>query len=120
MMIYFLYSASGYLTIGCYKDSSRRAIRTLEGSAHEALRNPYKIRRNPITKCAQAAIRAGYSMFAVQNGGQCFASDTAAKTFDKYGKSTACKSDGEGGRYSNQVYVLSKGKQLVTVPAECN
>ena len=79
------------------------------------------MRLNRITKCAQAAMKAGYSMFAVQNGGQCFSSGTAAKTFDKYGKSTACKSDGEGGRKANQVYFLTKGRLLVTpIPAEFN
>ena len=46
-------------------------------------------------------------MFAVQNGGWCAASATAAKTFDKYGKSTACKDDGEGGPWGNQVYVIN-------------
>ena len=54
-------------------------------------------------------MRKGYRMFAVQNGGWCAASATAHKTFDKYGKSTACKSDGKGGGWANQVYVI-KGK----------
>ena len=66
----------------------------------------YVSRKNPIAKCAVAAMRAGYSMFAVQNGGQCAASATAPKTFDKYGKSTACGSNGEGGGWANQVYLL--------------
>ena len=54
-------------------------------------------------------MRKGYVMFAVQAGGWCAASATAPQTFDKYGKSTACKSDGEGGGWANQVYVI-KGK----------
>ena len=45
-------------------------------------------------------------MFAVQNGGWCAASATASQTYDKYGKSTACKDDGEGGPWANQVYEL--------------
>ena len=48
-------------------------------------------------------------MFAIQNGGWCAASATAHKTFNKYGKSTACRSDGKGGPWANQVYVI-KGK----------
>ena len=48
-------------------------------------------------------------MFAVQHGGWCAASATAYKTFDKYGKYGACQSDGEGGPWANQVYVI-KGK----------
>ena len=45
-------------------------------------------------------------MFAVQNGGWCASSSTAPQTFDKYGKSAACKADGEGGPWGNQVYVI--------------
>ena len=52
-------------------------------------------------------------MFAVQHGGWCAATATAPQTFDKYGKSTACRSDGEGGAWANQVYVI-KGKCLST------
>ena len=66
----------------------------------------YSFRTNPIAKCAVAAMRAGYSMFAVQNGGECFASATAPQTYDKNGKSTACNDDGEGGPYANHVYQL--------------
>ena len=71
----------------------------------------YSSRTAPITKCALAAMRAGYSMFAVQNGGRCAASATALQTFDKYGISTACKNDGEGGPSANQVYLI-KGETL--------
>ena len=45
-------------------------------------------------------------MFAVQDGGWCAASATAAKTYDKYGKSTACRSGGKGGQWANQVYIF--------------
>ena len=51
-------------------------------------------------------MRAGYKMFAVQNGGWCASSATAPMTFGKYEKSTACKQDGEGGPWANQVYFL--------------
>ena len=97
-----------YETIGCYKDTVKRAITILEGK-DPILDGSYGSRKNPIAKCAKAALRKGYTMFAVQNGGQCAASATAAHTFDKYGKSAACKADGEGGIWANQVYVL-KGK----------
>ena len=56
-------------------------------------------------------MRAGYSMFAVQNGGWCASSRLAEETFNKYGRSSACRSDGEGGPWANQVYEL-KGKLL--------
>ena len=94
----------GYKTIGCYKDTSNRAIPTLE-DADAVLDGSYPSRKSPIAKCTVAAMRKGYSMFAVQNGGWSAASATAPQTFEKYGKSSACKSDGEGGGGANQVYV---------------
>lgn len=66
----------------------------------------YFVRANPIAKCAAAAMRRGFHMFAVQNGGWCAASETAQNTFDKYGESSACKSDGEGGPWANEVYYI--------------
>ena len=36
-------------------------------------------RENPIAKCAVAAMKQGYKMFAIQNGGWCAASKTAQK-----------------------------------------
>ena len=97
--------SSGYETIGCYKDTGNRAIPIIEGS-DPVLDGSYGSRKNAIAKCAVAAMRKGYSMFAVQNGGHCQASATAPQTFDKHGKSTACRSDGEGGSWANQVYVI--------------
>ena len=99
---------SGYETIGCYKDRSSRAVKTLEGT-DAILDGSYVSRKHAIAKCAMAAMRKGYNIFAVQDGGWCAASATAAQTLNKYGKSTACRSDGEGGGWANQVYVI-KGK----------
>ena len=63
-------------------------------------------------------MRAGYSLFAVQNGGWCAASATASQTFDKYGKSTACKADGEGGPWANQVYVMKGNwREMINIMA---
>ena len=110
LLIYVIFCIClAYETIGCYKDTSNRAIQPLEGK-FSILDGSYGSRKNAIAKCAVAAMKAGYSMFAVQNGGWCAASATAAKTFDKYGKSTACRSDGEGGPWANQVYVIKAGK----------
>ena len=96
--------------MGCYNDTSNHAIQIIEGK-DSILDGSYSSRLNPITKCAVAAMGAGYSMFAVQDGGQCAASATAPQTFDKYGISTACKADGEGGPSANQVY-LTKGENV--------
>ena len=103
-MLYVLISP-GYDSVGCYKDTSSRAIRTMEGT-DPILDGSYSTRANPIAKCAAAAMRAGYKMFAIQNGGWCAASATAPRTFDKYGKSTACKADGKGGPWANHVYFV--------------
>ncbi|XP_078374644.1 uncharacterized protein LOC144658165 [Oculina patagonica] len=100
-----VYLIKNYIPVGCYKDTSTRAIQIMEGK-DSVLDGSYKSRKNPIAKCAVAAMRAGYTMFAVQNGGQCAASATAPKIFDKYGASTACKADGEGGPWANQVYLI--------------
>ena len=102
----FVSSYLGYDVVGCYKDQESRAIRELEEKDRAILDEEYKSRKNPIAKCAVAAMRAGYSMFAVQDGGQCVASATASQTYDKYGKSTACEDDGEGGAWANQVYTI--------------
>ena len=95
----------GYVPVGCYKDTLNRSIQIIEGK-DSILDGSYSSRSVPIAKCAVAAMRAGYSMFAVQDGGQCAASATSLQTFDKYGKSTACKADGEGGPSANQVYLI--------------
>jgi len=48
----------------------------LEGK-DSILDGPSSSRTNPIAKCAVAAMKRGYHMFAVQLGGQCFSSATA-------------------------------------------
>ena len=110
-VIPFTASSLHYETIGCFQDRSSRAIPTLEGQ-DSILDGSYIAREDPIEKCYQAAKKRGFHVFAVQNGGWCAASSSAAKTFDKYGKSSACKSDGEGGPGANQVYII-KGKRTV-------
>lgn len=102
-----VYLMKEYEVVGCYKDKQDRAIETLEGK-DSILDGAYNSRANPIAKCALAAMRQGYSMFAVQNGGWCAASATALQTFNEYGKSTDCKADGEGGPWANNVYILRR------------
>ena len=114
ILLLIVHCCLGYDEVGCYKDTGSRAIPTLEGK-DSILDGSYSSRTNAIAKCAVAAMRAGYSMFAVQDGGWCAASVTAPQTYDKYGKSTACKGDGEGGPWANQVYKL-EGKSNTYVP----
>ena len=116
-MAHFL--SSDYERFGCYKDTSNRAIPFLEG-VDPILGGSVRYRENPIAKCAVAAMRKGYSMFAFQSGGWCAASATAPETFDKYGNSTACRSDGESGARANQVYVIKGISQSVLNPVQEN
>lgn len=63
-------------------------------------------RKNAIAKCALVARKNGFHMFAVQSGGLCAGSLSAIETFNKYGKSSDCNDDGEGGHFANSVYVI--------------
>jgi nucleotide exchange factor SIL1 len=46
----------------------------------------------------------GYNVFAIQDGGQCFGLNIEAITYNKYGASSDCLSDGKGGPMANEVY----------------
>ena len=94
------------MPLGCWKDDIPRALSSLEGKS--AILNEHYTRRvNPIQKCHDAAVEAGYSIFAIQDGGQCFSSADAKSKYKKYGRSTACSSDGLGGPMANNVYEIS-------------
>ena len=79
-----------------------RAIATLEGQ-DQLLDGSYPNRKDAIHKCFLAADRRGFQVFAVQNGGQCLSSATAAETYNKYGEANGC-SEGKGGYLANSVY----------------
>ena len=49
-------------------------------------------------------------MFGIQDGGFCATSATAHETYNKYGESQDCKSDGKGGPWANQVYRFPERK----------
>ena len=90
--------------IGCFRDTGRRAVATMEGKSH-LLAGHYRRRRDAIRKCALAAERRGYRVFAIQHGGWCAASRTAYRTYSKYGRSNRCR-NGKGGPWANDVYFL--------------
>ena len=90
--------------IGCFRDTDRRAIATMEGRSR-LLRGPYNRRRDAIRKCASAAYKRGYRVFALQNGGWCASSRNAFRTYARYGRSKRCK-NGKGGPWANDVYFL--------------
>ena len=54
----------------------------------------------------------GYTVFAIQDGGQCFGSPTAQSTYAKYGTSTKC-SHGKGGPMANNVYRMKNGRYIL-------
>ncbi|XP_077968095.1 uncharacterized protein LOC144422133 [Styela clava] len=96
-------SAFAYNSIGCFKDTGRRAIPQADGR-FPTLKGNYQRRSNAIQKCAKVASDKGYKVFSVQNGGWCATGPNAHTTYNKYGPSNACKGDGKGGPWANQVY----------------
>ena len=97
-----------YEAVGCYtEDTVNRAIETLEGNdpVLDGGSKGAQIRKNPISKCAVAAMRQSYKIFALQDGGLCAASATAENTYKKYGRSNACLGGG-GGPMANDVYAI--------------
>ena len=92
--------------MGCYRDGPDRAIPTLEEADTILDGSHYQSRQNAIVKCAVAARRRDFKVFALQDGGWCASSATAWDTFYKYGQSLDCKEDGEGGGWANNVYVF--------------
>lgn len=99
--------------IGCFRDTGKRAISTLEGRSF-LLTGSYRSRRYAIEKCAQAAYKRGYKLFAVQHGGWCAASRNGHRTYARYGKSNKCR-NGKGGPWANDVYVLRGGFPVVNL-----
>ena len=92
-------------SLGCYKDTGRRAIPPMDG------RNPlvkgfYRRRADAILKCALVALRFGFPVFAIQNQGWCATGPRARVTYRKYGRSNRCK-NGKGGPWANDVYQIT-------------
>ena len=108
-----------YTNLGCWRDTSNRAIPTLEGIASN-LDGKYWTRQNALEKCYQAAKQRGHEVFAVQNGGWCASSPIALNTYKKYGTTNTCKPDGEGGPWGNQVYRIPSGKYRLCYPRSMN
>ncbi|XP_078700177.1 uncharacterized protein LOC144926966 [Branchiostoma floridae x Branchiostoma belcheri] len=97
----------GYISLGCWSDTPDRAIPTLEGTDPLLDGSDYHSRTNALEKCFQVALSRGLTVFAVQDGGWCAGSADAHRTYNKYGRSTACAADGEGGTLANEVYQIT-------------
>ncbi|XP_039258359.2 uncharacterized protein LOC120334906 [Styela clava] len=89
--------------LGCWIYAWNDSIPTLEGSS-SVLDGHYSQRSNAVEKCAKVAMRQGYDIFAIQDGGRCVSSRDARRRFAKLGQSEHCRSDGKGGSWVNQVY----------------
>ncbi|KAI8516969.1 hypothetical protein Bbelb_055500 [Branchiostoma belcheri] len=101
-----------YTSLGCWSDSADRAIPTLEGT-DPRLDGKYRKRTDPIGKCYQVARSRGFTVFGVQDSGQCFGSADAHNTYNKHGPSIKCKADGEGGPWALEVYQITDPLPLV-------
>ena len=85
----------------------------LEGKDPEVLDGNYTLRTDAIGKCALAAIRGGWEVFAVHDGGFCFADYDLVPTFIKHGISEDCKSDGKGGSAAVNAYIIGGVQGMV-------
>ncbi|XP_046858972.1 uncharacterized protein LOC124452464 isoform X4 [Xenia sp. Carnegie-2017] len=95
---------SGFHSLGCWKDTWARALRVLERRHRLLMDVNYKLREDPLRKCAIAALDNKMELFAIENGGQCLGDSEISLSYRKYGKTTTCKEDGYGGPWGMQVY----------------
>ena len=95
-----VFSEIDYVSLGCYKHGPGSMMTVLEDP--EVLDGNYKLRADAVGKCALAASKRGYNVFAAQDGGLCLVGDS----FNKYGISQDCKSDGKGGPEAINVYII--------------
>ena len=92
--------------MGCWKDTADRAIQPVE-KQFPALQDNYWTRAEPLGKCLAATMCLSNNVFSLQNGGWCATTGDAQDTYQKFGASAACKPDGAGGPWGNQVYKIN-------------
>ncbi|KAJ7386548.1 hypothetical protein OS493_008685 [Desmophyllum pertusum] len=97
-------------SLGCFKDTGRRAIPGVDGR-YPIVRGYYRRRKDAIQKCASVALKLRHKVFAVQHQGWCATGPKAHLTYRKYGRSNRCR-NGKGGPWANDVYVVS-GKRVL-------
>jgi len=97
------YAPSIYNYIGCYADQPNRAVPNYQGTV------------SSVNECGQIAISNKQSVFAVQDGNQCFTSNEPEyATQYGYLMSNTSKCFPMGGVWANQVYV--KNGQYISPP----
>ena len=103
--VLFAHADTPYRYKGCWKDSyPDRALEPAEGNS-SFLDGDYPFRENATMKCFETARNWSRPIFAVQDGGQCF-TEAPGQSYDKYGPSSDCKDDGEGGPMANDVFEI--------------
>nr|XP_039252593.1 uncharacterized protein LOC120329867 [Styela clava] len=107
-----------YRPVGCFKDTGKRAIDTVE-KRYVDLHDNYQHRQDAIGKCARIAASLGNSVFALQNGGWCATSSSASSTHNKYGYSQDCQDHGKGGPWANAVYEITSVAKITLERLGC-
>ncbi|XP_039274067.2 uncharacterized protein LOC120348022 [Styela clava] len=97
-----LLSPGAWTNLGCWADDP--SDEAIWPPVDHFLELDLLSRKKPIKECAEFAYSRGYSVFALQNGGICYTSSNAEKTYTKHGSSAACGTNGKGGVNANQVY----------------
>ena len=92
-------------SLGCYRDTGRRAIPQMDGRSI-LVKDYYRRRADAILKCALVAMKHLWPVFAVQHQGWCATGVRAHMTYRKYGRSNRCR-NGKGGPWANDVYRIS-------------
>ncbi|NDB83587.1 MAG: hypothetical protein EB127_12820 [Alphaproteobacteria bacterium] len=87
-----VYGPTQFTHMGCFNDSSKRAIPKFVGKVNNKL------------DCEELALKHGADVFGLQYGGQCFVGNHKVDAhFKKYGKKDYCPA--LGGGWSQQVYL---------------
>ncbi|PFX16802.1 52 kDa repressor of the inhibitor of the protein kinase, partial [Stylophora pistillata] len=113
-----VYYIKGHKNVGCYEfDKTNRFTRVLSKSDVIMQESHSPQRESFISKCAAAAVRAGYRLFAVQNSNKCMATGTAPQKIEKLTESNECGSTGSFQIYTirekGHRHVLSRRQNLV-------
>ena len=95
-------------SLGCWRDTGNRAI-----SGGIRIRNGM----GTVANCQAFADTRGWTVFAMQNGNECFTAINAKDTYQKYGKSKKCRSTGLGGPWAHNVYEIVSNQYKTGIKA---
>ena len=81
--------------LGCWRDEKYKVIA-----------GGQKFGRVTVASCREYAETRGWTVFAMQDGNQCYTAFNAGETYQNFGKSDGCRSNGLGGSWANNVYEI--------------